>query len=119
MLLFLLGMAFGVSIPDTPRLPNCDSVNDEGICSSCESGYYKLWKYCYNHCPTAWENNDSTMCCDEIDPDDIYRVLFDLKFKEITDYSATAVDSFSTPDESAFRDSQNNPIPTQERGFYF
>ena len=99
-------------------LPNCSNVVDN-ICHGCDPGYYKLWKFCYSYCPTGWENNDSTMHCDKIDPNDDVRMVFDLKFKDITDYSATAVDSFSTPDGSAFRASQNNPIPTQERGFYF
>ena len=90
-------------------LPNCANANGY-TCVACDPGYYKFWRFCYNQCPTGFSNNPNGNC----DSNDGVRMVFDLNFKDITDYSANSVETFSTPDGSAFRDSQNNPIPTKK-----
>ena len=84
-------------------------------CYECDSSTFLIRFSCVFHCPTHCPVSGSTCSCDPGD-----RVVFDLKFFEVTDVSLTSIGEFHTPGNIQFQDpSRKAPVPASQRGFYF
>jgi hypothetical protein len=90
---------------------NCGDAS----CSYCTFGYLYNTLCCPQQCPTGYLPSSSQTCI----PSSTQNV-FSLHFYRFSQFSATSFQGFSSPNGLPFSDSsQNSPVPTKDRGFYF